>query len=87
MDDFLFIRLLKSILFTEFYCTFSISYEILRYYYYWCGSDRPSGLPYSFVPALLLSILTVIFLVLRLFLYLISFLLFPCASVWVNTCA
>ena len=49
----------------EFHCTFSISYKILPYFvYYYCilvGCDRPSGL-LLFVPALLLSILTSLFL-------------------------
>ena len=49
----------------EFHCTFSISYKILLYcvYYivFWLGCDRPSGLRF-FVPALLLSTLTPLFL-------------------------
>ena len=43
-------------------------------------SDRPSVLFFSFVPAVLLYSLTPSYL--RLFLYLITFLLFQCASVW-----
>ena len=49
----------------EFHCTFSISYKILPYLFiiivFWLGCDRPSGL-LLFVPALLLSILTPLFL-------------------------
>ena len=49
----------------EFRCTFSISYKILIYFVYiivfWLGCDRPSGF-LLFVSALLLSILTSLFL-------------------------
>ena len=49
------------------------------------GCDRPSGL-LLFVPAVLFAILTPFFCVcLRLSHPLISFLLFPCVSVWENT--
>ena len=62
----------------EFHCTFSISYKILtNYVYYCCILMRPSGLLFSFVPALRLSILTPLIYFLRLFFYLLSFLLFP----------
>ena len=67
------------------HCSFLIFYKIILYYvYYYCilirYSGRPSGLrffPYSRLSSYLL----------RLFLYLISFLLFPCSSVWENTSA
>ena len=69
---FFFFRLFKSILYIlliEFHCTFSIPYKILTnyvyyyyYYYYYCILIRivyrPSGLHFSFDPALLFSILT-----------------------------
>ena len=49
----------------EFHCTFSISYKILPYFVYiivfWLGCDRPSGLLF-FVPVLLISTLTPLFL-------------------------
>ena len=68
----------------EFHSTFFISYKILPYFVivivFWLGCEGPSGL-LLFVPASLLSIHTPLFYLLRLFLYLISFLLFPCASV------
>ena len=70
VDDFFIIRLFRSFLLFQikFHCTFSISYKILNYYVYCCiiafslGSNRPLGLPFFFVPALLLSILTPLFL-------------------------
>ena len=49
--------------------------------------QRPSGLFFSGQPALLLAIDHTLLLTvcLRLFLYRISFLLFPCASTWENS--
>ena len=89
--SFFVFRLFKSIfsfLLIEFPVIFSSFYEILQYYvYYYCiliRRDGPSGLLFFFVPVLLISILTRLFLPSRIFLY-ISFLLFPSASVWENT--
>ena len=68
VDDLSFFEYLSSFCFLsiEFHWTFSISYKILPYFfYYYCielGCDRPSGL-LLFVPALLLSILTPLFCV------------------------
>ena len=67
----------------EINCTFSISYKILLLcllllYEFWLVSDRPSGL-FSFVPTLLISILSSYLLLLLL--CLLSFLLFPCINV------
>ena len=63
----------------EFHSTFSISFKILyyvNYYCIWLGSDRPSDFffscPLCFFPYLCLSSY-----LLPVFLYLISFLLFP----------
>ena len=73
----------------KFHCTFFISYKILLYFVslLYLDWDVIGRLDLFFsVPALLLSILKPLFL-LRLFHYLISFLLFPCASVWENTSA
>ena len=71
----------------EFHCTFPYLlkyYNIMFIIILLClGSGRPSGLLF-FVPALLLSILTPLFLSSS-SVYLISFSLFPCASVWENT--
>ena len=67
VDDLSFFEYLSPCCFLliEFHCSFFISYEILPYfvYYYciWLGRDRPSGL-LLFVPALLLSMLTPLFL-------------------------
>ena len=92
VDDSSFFEYLNPFCFLliEFHCTLSISF--IKYYHimfiiivFWLGCDRPSGhlffrarfafFPYSRLSSCLLS----------LFLYLISFLLFPCASVWENT--
>ena len=83
VDDLSFFEYLSPFYFLsiEFHCTFSIPYKILHILFiiivFRLGCDRPSGL-LLFVPA-------VLFLRLRLFHCLISFLLFPCASVWENT--
>ena len=67
VDDLSFSEYLSPFYFLsiEFHCTFSISYKILPYFViiivFWLGCDRPSGL-LLFVPALLLSILTPLFL-------------------------
>ena len=89
---FLIFRLFYSILYLVNWIKvyFSISYN--KYYHnmfinivFWLGSTRPLGLRF-FVPAVLLSIYSRFSsYLLRLFFYLISFLLFPCASVWENT--
>ena len=64
----------------EFHCTFSISDKILPYYvYYYCillFCGRQLELTFS-VPSFLLSLLMPLF---SSSVYLISFLLFPCAS-------
>ena len=89
VDDLSFFDSLSPFCFLliEFHCTFSYlikDYNILFIIItFWLGCDSPSGL--FFVPALLISILTPLFLPSSLFLYLISFLPFPCASVWENT--
>ena len=70
---------------------FTILFSFLIKYYhimfisivFWLGCDRPSGHLF-FLPALLLSILTPL-LPSSFVPYLISFLLFPFASVWENT--
>ena len=54
---------------------------------FWLGRDWPSGLLFSFVPSLLVSILTPLFLPSSSVSLSYSFLLFPCASVWENTLA
>ena len=74
----------------EFHCTFSISYKMLQFfgllllyflirmwYAVWISffSCLLCFFPYSRLSSYIL----------RLFLYLISFLLFPCSSVWENT--
>ena len=89
MDDFSFFDYLSpfSFLLIEFNCIFSISYKILTNY------------DYNFIFIMIVySVGTSFFfrasstsfhphgsVLLRLFLYLIPFLLFPCASVWENT--
>ena len=65
VDDWSFFDYLSQFCFLsiEFHSTFSISYKILPYfvyYYFRLGCDRTSGL--LFVPALLLSMLTPLFL-------------------------
>ena len=84
-------RIFKSIL---FFCqlNFIVLFPFFKKYYhilviivFWLGCDRPSGhlffrARFAFFPYSRLS--SYLF---RLFLYLISFLLFPCASVWENT--
>ena len=82
---FTYYRFFNSSFFIEFDYTFSICYKILPYYfYYYCiliRIDRLSGLlflcPLYFFPYTLLSSYLLLLL-----LCLISFLLFPCASVW-----
>ena len=82
---FVIFRLFKSIFLIEFHSNFSISYKILtNYVYYYCILIRIVqavgtffSCPLCFFPYSRLSSY-----LLRLFLYLISFLLFPCASVW-----
>ena len=87
VDDFSFFNCFKSILFfvIEFGCTSSISYKIIYYVYYyyilvwlwWAVLTSFFLCPICFFPySRLFSYL------LRLILYLISFLLFPSASVW-----
>ena len=67
VDDLSFFDYLSSFCFLsiEFHCTFSISFKILPTLFiiivFWLGCDRPSG-HLLFVPALLLSILTPLFL-------------------------
>ena len=71
----------------EFRCSFSISYKKFQIMFiivvFRLGCDTPSEL-LLFVPTLLLSILRLSSVCLRLFLCLMSFLLFPCVSVWEN---
>ena len=71
----------------EFHCAFSI----IKYYnilfiiiIFWLGRDRPPGLRFFRACFFLYSCLSSYHL--RLFLYLISFLLFPCVSDWDNSC-
>ena len=67
MDDLSFFEYLSPfcLLLIEFHCTFSIFYKILPHLFiiivFCLGCDRPSGL-LLFVPALILSILTPLFL-------------------------
>ena len=70
----------------EFHNCFSIL--LIKYYHimfiiivFWLGCDRPSGLIFS-CPLCLFLYSRLSSCLLRLFLYLISFLLFPCARVW-----
>ena len=75
--------IIKSILFSEYHCVFSISCKITPYYVinivFWLSSDRPPGLffraRFIFFPYSRLSSVC-----LRLSHCLISFLLFPCIS-------
>ena len=71
----------------EFHCTFSI----IKYYHilfiiivFWLGCDWPTGL-LLFVPALLFSILTPLFLPSSSVSLSYFVLAVPCASVWENT--
>ena len=78
-----------SFLLIEFHWHFSISFKIINYVYYYCIFIRYSDIgrrDFFFVPAIIIiTILTPLFLPsYSLFLYLISFLLFPCTSVWVH---
>ena len=76
-----------------FYCTFSKSYKILpnlQYFVYYCCILIRWWLAvgtYFFLscPLYFFSYFPLSSYLLRLFLYLVSFLLFPCASVWENT--
>ena len=87
MDEFLFFGCLSLFCFLliEFHCIFSISYKIQKnYVYYYCILTRIAqavGPFFSFMPALLLSILTPLFLSSS-SVYVTSFLLFLSASVW-----
>ena len=74
----------------EFHCTFSISYKKpTNYVWYiivfWLGQFRPCGLLFLSCPLYFFPYWRLSSYLLPLFLYLISFLLFPCASVWENT--
>ena len=91
MDNLSFFEYLSPFCFCQL--NFIVLFPFLIKYYhilfniivFWWGCDRPSGhlssCPFCFFPYSRLSYY------LRLYLYLISFLLFPCASVWENTCA
>ena len=89
-NDFSFFDCLSPFCFLliELHCTFSISYKILQYNFiivvFWLGSNRPSGLLLS-CPLWFFPYMRVSSCLLRVFLNLISFLLFLCVSVRENT--